>query len=78
MIPFLKNKQEPAISGPVDEIKTRKSDEDAEFDLINVIAEDIMESIDRRNVRGLKECLQALIDHIKYEDEIQDHEEFEK
>ncbi len=76
MIPFLKKKQEAAISTPVDEVKMRKPDEDAEFELLDVIAEDLMDAIEHRNVNALKQCLLALVEHIKEEDEIQDELEY--
>lgn len=74
MIPFLKKKQEASISGPVDEVKMRKPDEDSQmdFDLIDAIAEDIMEALHTNNVSTLKEALIAFAEHIKEQDEIQD------
>lgn len=75
MIPFLKKKQEASVSAGPDEIKMRKPDEAQEFELLDAVVEDFMEAIQTKNKRLLKMALEALIDHIKEEDEIQDEEE---
>lgn len=73
MIPFLKKKQEAAVMVP-DEIKVRKPDEEeaSEFGMLDAIVEDMIEAIHKRDKRLLKSALEALVGHIKEEDEMQD------
>ncbi len=71
MLPFLKNRDDSAASGPIESIE-RKSDEDAEYDMLDAIAEDLMAAMQKKDKGLLKEALQALIDHVQSADEIQD------
>lgn len=76
MIPFLKNKREASMA-TVDETKMRKPDEDAEFDLIDAVVEDMLEAVHKKDKRLLKAALEALIHHIQAEDELEDaHAEY--
>jgi len=76
MLPFLKNKQEGGMSGTVDEVKKRMPDnEDQEdYGMLDAIAEDIMDAVQKKDKKVLKGALEALIEHIQEADEIQDEE----
>ena len=76
MIPFLKTKHEVGVSTP-DEVKMRKSDDEEEggYELLDAVVEDMLEAFHKKDKGMLKMALEALIDHIKEEDEIQDAEE---
>ncbi len=72
MIPFLRKKQEGSVSAH-DEIKMREPDEgESEFGMLDAIVEDMLEAFHSKDKRLLKSALEALMDHIKEEDEIQD------
>lgn len=72
MIPFLKKKQEASVSMGPDETQMRKPDDDMNFEMLDAVAEDMMEAFHKKDSRLLKMALEALVDHIKSEDEIQD------
>lgn len=72
MLPFLKNKHEGGMSGPV-EIVERETDEGSDsFEMIDAIADDILSAVSSKNKKLLKAALEALVEHIKEEDVIQD------
>lgn len=73
MIPFLKNQQEASPALP-DDVKVRKPDEEPGFEMLDAIVADIVEALPgvKVNKSLLKSALEALVDHIKEEDEIQD------
>ena len=75
-LPFLKNRQEGAASGPVDTIK-REPDEPADYDMLDAVAEDMMEAFNRRDTTALKTALSALIEHLQSQDEKQDEQTME-
>ena len=79
MLPFLKDRHEGGMSGPV-EIKVRESDspedEDA-YSMIDAVAEDMIEAIHKKDKRLLKDALDALVQHIQENDELQDEEDME-
>lgn len=78
MLPFLKDRNEGGASGPVESLR-RETDEDKleDYGMVDAIAEDLLEAIKKGDKRLCKEALEALIEHIKEEDEIQDLEEEE-
>ncbi len=73
MIPFLKTKHEAGVSAP-DEVKMRTPDDEDEsqFSLLEAVAEDIITAVHKKDKSMLLGALEALIDHIKEEDELQD------
>jgi hypothetical protein len=79
MIPFLKTKNNADVGIPIkaDIIHVDNHDE---YNLLDAVVEDIFEAFLKKDKRMLKMALEALIDHIKEEDEIQDahEEEFEE
>lgn len=75
MLPFLKDRHEGGMSGPV-ETKKRESDEEPQsFGMLDAIVEDMLEAFHKKDKKLLKASLEALMEHIQEEDEIQDHEE---
>lgn len=75
MIPFLKNKHEGAASGPVETIE-RERDDDKPYAMLDAIVEDLIEGLHSKSKALVRGALEALVEHIKGEDEIQDEEEF--
>jgi len=77
MLPFLKNKQEGGMSGPMDSIK-RESDSDEEsFEMLDAVVDDILEAVHKKDKALLKGALEAFMEHIQDQDEVQDHDEME-
>lgn len=72
MLPFLKERHEAAASGPVEKISIEEGDGD--FGMIDAIVEDLLEGVHKKDKKLVKGALEALIEHIKSEDEIQDEE----
>jgi hypothetical protein len=77
MLPFLKDRHEGSMSGPV-EVMDRKSDDEEDFSMLDAIVEDMLEAFSSRNKKLLKGALEALIEHLQEEDEEQDKQEFEE
>ncbi len=71
MLPFLKNRQEGAMSG---EDEPLKRDHDEGFDMLEAVAGDILEAIKAGDKSRLKAALGALVEHIQSEDQEQDQE----
>lgn len=69
MVPFLKNK-EVASANAEHEPLLRNSDQD--FGMLDAIVEDVLEGVHKNNKELLKSALEALIGHIKEEDQEQD------
>lgn len=69
MLPFLKNQQEGSASSEVEPI-TRKHDDD--FDMVDAIAEDMLDAMEKKDRGRLKAALQALCEYIREEDMEQD------
>ena len=74
MLPFLKNKDEGGTSAPVSSVK-RKPDEDASFDMLDAVAEDMLAAYEKKDKERLKAALGALCDYIRMEDIEQDQED---
>lgn len=75
MLPFLKERHEGSMSGAVDEKLMRTPDEGEEdFGMVDAIADDLMEAIHKKDKKLLKEALEAFVEHIQSQDEIQDQE----
>ncbi len=68
MLPYLKNK-EGGMSAPV-ESQERKHDED--FDMLDAVAGDLLQAIEKKDKAALKAALSALCDHIQDLDSEQD------
>lgn len=71
MLPFLKDRHEGAMSGPVESIK-RDPDEEQDYEMLDAICHDMMEAFEKKDKKLLKATLEALLEHIKEQDEIQD------
>ncbi len=74
MLPFLKDRHEGSMSGPVESIK-RESDNEEPFGMIDAIVEDMLEAFQKKDKKLLKVALEALVEHIQEKDEEQDQEE---
>lgn len=75
MLPFLKDRHEGAMSGPID-VKIRQSDAPPEeFGMLDAIAEDLIEAIGKKDKKLLKSTLEAFCEHIQDLDQIQDNQE---
>lgn len=68
MLPFLK-KTEGAVSQP---IKTIEREHDEGFDLLDAIAEDLLEAFKKGDKGRVKAALEAFVDHIQTLDEEED------
>ncbi len=77
MIPFLKDRHEGGASGSVDQTLRRDPDEDASFEMIDAIVEDMLEAFQKKDKKLLKGALEALVEHIQDQDQAQDVEEFQ-
>jgi hypothetical protein len=74
MLPFLKNKQEGSISGPVEVIE-REPDEGSEsFGMLDAVVDDMLDALGKRDKKLLKSALEALCEYIREEDITQDEQ----
>lgn len=71
MLPFLKNNNDAAAVGPV-EVKER--DHDESFDMLDAVAEDLLQAIEKKDKKLLKNALSALCEHLQDIDEKQDEQ----
>jgi hypothetical protein len=69
MLPFLKNRDDGIGVGDV-ETKEREHDED--FDLLGMVAEDIIGAVEKKDAKQLRAALEALCEHIQDLDAAQD------
>ncbi len=69
MLPFLKNRQDASASMPTEKVE-REHDED--FDMLDVVAQDILDAVKKSDKAALKEALSAFMDHMQDQDEQQD------
>ncbi len=74
MLPFLKNKQEGSMSGPVESMKIGPDEGDESYGMLDAVVEDMLEAIGKKDKTLLKGALQALVEHIQDADAIQDQE----
>ena len=75
MLPFLKDRHEGAMSGAIDPAIKRSADEDGmDLDMLEAISADMIDAVHKKDKDLLKQCLEALCEHIQEMDEIQDHE----
>ncbi len=75
MLPFLKDRNEGSMSGPVEKISMNDSGEEPEYGMLDAIAEDFIEGVQKKDKKLLKGALEALIEHIQSEDHSQDADE---
>lgn len=73
MIPFLKNRNDAAASGPVETME-RKSDDPPGFDMLDAVAEDLLTAFETKDKKLLREALESLCQHIADQDATQDQE----
>jgi hypothetical protein len=71
MTPFLKKKQEASVSMAPETI-TLSDEGEKPFELLDAIVEDMIEAVHKKDKGLLKGALEALMDHMKEEDEVQD------
>lgn len=76
MLPFLKNREEGAMSAPVDPIE-RKPDDESAYDMLDAIAEDLLSAVEKKDKGLLKSALSALCEHVQDMDVKQDQETME-
>ncbi len=69
MLPFLKNRDDAAVSTPV-ETKERGHDED--FDLLGAVAGDMIAAIESKDAKLLRSALEAFCEYIQDLDAAQD------
>lgn len=74
-LPFLKNKHKMAGGGPVATIHAQTSDTVADDTIIDAVASEFLEAIEKKDVRALRQALEALVLHIKDMDESRDMED---
>lgn len=73
MLPFLKNRDDVAVMGPVETIE-REPDEGVEMDMLDAVAADILHAIEKKDKSLLKGALEAFAEHLQGLDEQQDQE----
>lgn len=71
MLPFLKNREEGGMSGPVETIE-REPDDGEGYDMLDAVAEDMLAALAAKDKGMLKSALSSLVEHIKSEDAQQD------
>lgn len=71
MLPFLKNRDDGVGSGPIESVE-RKPDDDKGFDMIGAVAAAILRGVKSGSESMIKDALEALVDHIRTQDEEQD------
>lgn len=76
-IPFLKRRDEASMIGDEDEPIRRKSDNPGDYEMLDAVCDDMMESIEKGDRAMLKSALEALVEHIMSLDEEQDEEDYE-
>lgn len=69
MLPFLKNRDEAAVSVPAE---TQERDHDEDFDLLGAVAGDLLAAIEKKDAKLLRSALEALCEHIQDLDAAQD------
>lgn len=65
MLPFLKNK-EGSVSAPTETIH-RESDEESDFDSLEVAAQDLCDAIHSKDYKGVASALRAAFDLLESE-----------
>lgn len=75
MLPFLKDRHEGSMSGPVEIISRSPDNGDESYEMIDAICDDMLEAIHKKDKKLLKDALEAFMEHIQEQDEIQDEEE---
>lgn len=78
MLPFLKDRHEGSMSGPVETIRRDPDEDNPDYEMLDAIAEDMIEAIHKKDRKFLKDALKALCEYLRDEDEEQDYEEFNK
>lgn len=73
MLPFLKNRDGGAASGPVESIE-RTPDEGSDYDMLDAVADDLLAAFEAKDKALLKSALQSFVDHIQAQDVMQDEE----
>lgn len=63
MLPFLKRSQEASSSGPVESV-TREPDyeDDSEFDSLEIAAQELLDAIDKKDVKAMATAIRAAIE----------------
>lgn len=71
MLPFLKNKEDSGMAGPV-EVEVRAHDDT--FDMLDAVVDDLLMAFEHKDKALLKSALQSFAEHLKDMDEQQDKE----
>lgn len=67
-LPFLKNKKNAGGTGMTTVSAERTSDHTSDRALLESIAEELLTAIEKKNIKGLREALQALVLSIRDQD----------
>lgn len=73
-LPFLKKKQKFAGGGMAMQ-EMREPDEASDDQMLDAVADEFLQAIERKDKRALREALEALVLHIKDQDDKQDEAE---
>lgn len=74
MIPFLSKKDEKSQDSAVTGVIKRKPDDGEEMHMLEAVAEDMLAAMKANDKEMLKQALEALVEHIKEEDEQSDQQ----
>jgi hypothetical protein len=74
MLPFLKNKKEGAMSGPIESIEREHDEGHEPFEALDAVVDDMLEAMHSKNKSLLKSALEALCEYIQDKDEEQDEQ----
>lgn len=72
MLPFLKNKQEGGAAGPVETIEREPDEGSEKFDVLDAVAEDLLQALEQKDKGLLKSALEAFAEHLQDMDDQQD------
>lgn len=70
MLPFRKRQDEASASAPVDKIE-RKPDDGAEFDSMEACAEDILQAMEKKDVKMLAAALRSAFEMLDMEPHVE-------
>lgn len=73
MLPFLKNRDDAAASGPIETLE-RSPDDGSEPDMLDAVFEDLLTAIEKKDKKLGRSALEALVTHIQMADADQDAE----
>lgn len=74
MLPFLKDRHEGGMSGPVESMKREPDEGESDYGMLDAIVDDLLDGVHKKDKKLVKSALQAFIEHIQDADEIQDQD----